>query len=271
MNYLVSVVLGIVEGLTEFLPISSTGHLILFNQWFAFSESFTKLFDIVVQAGAILAVIVLFWKDVLPRKAIRENKSSVDWKPWLATWSPVIVAFIPTAIIGALLGSKAQQYLFSAPVVAAALIFYGVIFLLVERRRANSKPELRASSFAPSKRDALIVGCAQSLALVPGTSRSGVTMIALLLLGYARPAAARFSFLLAIPTLLAASAYSLLKYREAITASQYGYLAVGFAVAFVSAYLVSRWFMDYISRRTFVPFAWYRIALGLLVLVWFAI
>jgi len=293
MNILTSVVLGAVEGLTEFLPISSTGHLIIFNQWFAFDESFTKLFDVVIQSGAILAVIVFFWKDVWPvrwhhlkspgfslRDALTkapegkdrslENKNEPA-KSWMQTWLPVLVAFVPTAIIGAVLGSKAQALLFTMPVVAATLIFYGVIFLLIERRlkssrthAANQEERFKSVTY----RDALIVGCAQALALVPGTSRSGATILALLLLGYARPAAAKFSFLLAIPTLIAASAYTLLKYHAPITADQIGELLIGFAITFVTAYAVSRWFMSYISRRTFVPFAWYRIALGLLIVFW---
>lgn len=270
IDYLIAAILGLVEGLTEFLPISSTGHLILFNQWFAFEESFTKLFDIVVQAGAILAVIVLFWKDVLPRRKSGAQGWSMDWKPWFEVWLPIAAAFVPTAIIGVLFGSKIQDYLFSVPVVAGTLIFYGFVFLLVERLMDKGRIKQKAET-GPSYRDALIVGCAQSLAMVPGTSRSGVTMIALMLLGYARPAAARFSFLLAIPTLLVASGYSLVKYQDSITSHQYGQLAVGFSVAFLSAYVVSRWFMGYISRRNFVPFAWYRIALGLLVLVWFTL
>jgi len=290
MNILTSVVLGIVEGLTEFLPISSTGHLIIFNQWFAFDEPFTKLFDVVIQSGAILAVIILFWKDVWPIRwhhlktpgfSLRDTltktlsdsdraseKKSEPAKSWMQTWTPVVVAFAPTAIIGALFGSKSQELLFTMPVVAGALIFYGVAFLLVERQQKNKAVYAGKAEMSVTYRDALIVGCAQALALVPGTSRSGVTILALLLLGYKRPAAAKFSFLLAIPTLLAASAYTALKYHASITADQAVELLVGFAATFIAAYAVSRWFMSYISRKTFVPFAWYRIALGLLIVFW---
>ncbi len=257
MNYISAAVLGIVEGLTEFLPISSTGHLIIFNHWFYFSPEFTKLFDVVIQSGAILAVIILFWKSLWPAKwDLNELKSK---------WGAILVAFVPTAIIGALFGSLAQEYLFTPWVVAAALIFYGIVFLLIERFGLKKS----SNDSLPAYKDALVIGAAQSLALVPGTSRSGATMIALLLLGYARPAAARFSFLLAVPTLIAASAYSLLKYKAPISGSEFGYLAVGFVASFISAFIVSKWFIGYISKHTFKPFAWYRIVLGILVILFF--
>lgn len=252
--YLTAIVLGLVEGVTEFLPISSTGHLILVNQWFSFGEPFTRLFDIVIQSGAILAVIVLFWKDLWPTTwCMKELKGK---------WGTVITAFFPTAVIGALLGGVAERYLFAPVVVAGALVFYGVIFLILEDRRTQNQKNTITYS------DALFIGLVQSLALVPGTSRSGATIIGLLLLGYTRPAAARFSFLLAVPTLIAAGGYSLLKYGSPITGEQAGLLAVGFVISGLTAFLVSRWFMAYISKKSFRPFAWYRIALGLLVSFW---
>lgn len=248
-----AVVLGIVEGTTEFLPISSTGHLILFNQWFAFEENFTKLFNIVIQSGAILAVIIIFWKDLWP--------SSWSFKELENKWGKILAAFIPTAIIGLLLGDYSERYLFTPVAVAVVLIFYGLLFIFLEKSR---KMEYAHSQIVYSH--ALIIGVAQALALVPGTSRSGATIVAMLLLGYTRVAAARFSFLLAIPTLLAASAYSLYKYEAPIQSQEFGLLTIGFVVSFFVALGISKWFLAYISQKSFLPFAWYRIVLGILVL-----
>jgi undecaprenyl-diphosphatase len=249
-------VLGLVEGLTEFLPISSTGHLILVNRWFSFGEPFTKLFDIVIQSGAILAVIILFWKDIWP--------SSWKFDELKNKWGTILVAFIPTAIIAFLFADIAEKYLFNSLVVAGALIFYGIIFLILDKKKSQGE------KITITCRDAIVIGLIQALALVPGTSRSGATIIGLLILGYARPAAARFSFLLAIPTLVAAGGYSILKYKAPISTAEMAYLAIGFIVSLISAYFVSRWFLSYISRNNFKPFAWYRIILGLVV-IFFAI
>ncbi|MFA6161664.1 MAG: undecaprenyl-diphosphate phosphatase [Patescibacteria group bacterium] len=265
-NFISAVVLGLVEGVTEFLPVSSTGHLILINQWFSFGEPFTKLFDIVIQSGAILAVIVLFWKDVWP-PALTPNPSptrageGLSKESWLRNWKTVLIAFVPTAIIGLLFGKIAEQYLFTPTVVALALIFYGIVFLILEKH--DSRNEKSVVTFG----DAAIIGLIQALALVPGTSRSGATIIGMLILGYTRPVAAKFSFLLAIPTLIAAGGYSLLKYDASISSSEWLLLFIGFIVSFASAFLVVKWFMAYISRKSFVPFAWYRLILGLVVIL----
>lgn len=250
-EYISAAILGVAEGLTEFLPVSSTGHLILLNRWFSFGKPFTELFDIVIQSGAILAVILLFWKDLWP----------LSWADLKKKWGIILLAFLPTGAIAFLFSDYAQAYLFNPLVVSAALVFYGVVFLALEKKG------LKGTKENISWKHALAIGSAQALALVPGTSRSGSTIICMLLLGYSRPAAARFSFLLAVPTLLAAGGYSLLKYDDPITANQAGILAIGFAMSFVSAWLVSRWFMSFISRKDFTPFAWYRIALGLIVAV----
>lgn len=239
--------------MTEFLPVSSTGHLILVNQWFSFGEPFTKLFDIVIQSGAIFAVIILFWQDIWPE--------SWKYSELKIKWGNILLAFIPTAIIGLLFGEMAQKYLFTPSIVAAALIVYGIIFLILEKRGLQNKKSDVAFG------DAVIIGLVQALALVPGTSRSGATIVGMLFLGYTRPVAAKFSFLLAIPTLLAAGAYSLLKYDASISNSEWVLLIIGFVVSFISAFLVSRWFMAYISRKNFIPFAWYRLILGLIVML----
>lgn len=253
MDVISAVILGLVEGATEFLPISSTGHLILFNQWFSFGEEFTKLFNIVIQSGAILAVIIIFWKDLWPNTwSLKELESK---------WGRIIAAFIPTAILGLLFGDYVEKYLFTPVVVAVVLIFYGLVFIFLEK---SKKMDYAQSQIVYSH--ALIIGVAQALALVPGTSRSGATIVAMLLLGYTRAVAARFSFLLAIPTLLAASAYSLYKYDAPLPSGELGLLLIGFLVSFLMAFVVSKWFLAYISQKSFLPFAWYRIVLGFLVL-----
>ncbi len=259
-DILIAIILGIVEGVTEFLPISSTGHLILFNEWFAFEESFTKLFDIVIQSGAILAVIVIFWKDLWPKKwSLKQLEEQ---------WGKILAAFAITAVLGVLFGDVIEEHLFNPWVVAGALIFYGLIFLLVERRNIkNNNQILKEFSYG----HAFMIGAAQALAMVPGTSRSGITIISLLLLGYSRIFAVRFSFLLAVPTLIAASCYSLLKYDKAIGMSEFWLLTIGFAVSFVVAYGVSKWFLRFIQTKTFIPFAYYRVILGLVVLAYFTL
>ncbi|MDF1496478.1 MAG: undecaprenyl-diphosphate phosphatase [Patescibacteria group bacterium] len=258
-----AIVLGVVEGATEFLPVSSTGHLILFNEWFGFGEAFTKLFDIVIQSGAIFAVIVIFWKDLWPK--------SWSLKSLEEQWGKILAAFAVTAVLGVLFGDFIQEHLFSPWVVAITLIAYGLFFYIVEKRKlhSNDHPELVSGSV--SYTHAALIGLAQALAMVPGTSRSGATIIALLLLGYSRVFAVRFSFLLAVPTLLAASAYSLLKYDNGISTSEFWLLATGFVVSFIVAYAVSKWFLRFIRNKTFIPFAYYRVILGVLVLAYFFI
>ncbi|MBD3281391.1 undecaprenyl-diphosphate phosphatase [Candidatus Uhrbacteria bacterium] len=257
---LIAIILGVVEGVTEFLPISSTGHLILFNEWFAFGEAFTKLFDIVIQSGAILAVIVIFWKDLWPQKW--------SFKSLEEQWGRILAAFAVTAVLGVLFGDFIEEHLFNPWVVAIALIAYGVVFYIVERKGTrNSESGTGDLSYS----HAMLIGLAQALAMVPGTSRSGATIIALLLLGYTRVFAVKFSFLLAVPTLLAASVYSLAKYDNGISTGDFWLLAVGFAVSFVVAYAVSKWFLRFVQTKTFIPFAYYRIILGVIVLAYFTV
>lgn len=254
LEILKAVILGIIEGITEFLPISSTGHLILVNEWIAFHEPFTALFDIVIQSGAILAVIVLFWKDLLPETwSVRGLEKK---------WGKLLAAFAVTAIVGLLFSDVVEEHLFSPMVVAGALFFYGVLFLWIERKnRPVARTELTYAY-------AILIGLVQALALVPGTSRSGATILGMLLLGFSRIQAVRTSFFLAIPTLIAASGYSLLKYKAGLSAEELSYLAVGFFVSFIVAYAISKWFLAYISKNSFVPFAWYRIALAIIVFIY---
>jgi undecaprenyl-diphosphatase len=251
MLWLHAIILGIVEGLTEFLPISSTGHLILFNQWIAFSPDFTKIFDIVIQCGAILAVVVMFWKKMFV----------------VATWQKVIVAVLPALGAGALFGSVIQEFLFSPTIVALSLIVGGLILFFVENRRhTESIRDIKHITYG----QAFCIGLAQCVAMIPGMSRSAMTIIGGLFLGASRPVAAEFSFFLAIPTLIAASGYSLLKDGIVLTPGEIGLLAIGFVAAFISALAVIRFFLRYIQHHTFLPFAYYRIALGLAILIFFA-
>lgn len=261
MDFLKAILLGVIEGVTEFLPISSTGHLILANQWIAFSEEFTKTFVIAIQFGAILAVVAVYWKTLWPVKG-----GAVD-RAVLNTWAKIGVAFVPALVLGATVGSAVKDALFSPVIVSLALIVGGIALMFVEWRRHS---EHIKSIHAMTYITAFFIGLVQCVALIPGTSRSAATIIGALLLGVARPAAAEFSFLLAIPTLGAATVYALLQNDGAFATSEIHLLLVGGLAAFLSAYLVIRKFIQFIQKRDFIPFAYYRIALGLAMLVVFA-
>jgi undecaprenyl-diphosphatase len=250
-DMLIALILGVVEGLTEFLPISSTGHLILAGDLLGATAEHWKVFEIVIQTGAMLAVV---WE-------YRTRFFRVD----VALYRNLLVAFIPAAVLGLAFGKYIKAFLFHAVPVALAFIIGGVIILLVDRGSARGARV--ASTGEMNWLDALKVGIAQCFALIPGTSRSGATIIGGMLFGLSRPAATRFSFFLAIPTLLAACAYDFLRNRALFSVQDLQGLAIGFAAAFVAAFLCVRWLIRYVSRHDFVPFAWYRIAFGLLILV----
>lgn len=258
MEFLKAIVLGLIEGVTEFLPISSTGHLILANQWIAFSGDFTKTFDIAIQSGAILAVVVVYWKTLWPFANGALNRTVLN------TWMKILVAVVPALVLGALFGSAVKDALFTPIIVALALIVGGIALMFVEWRRHT---EHIKSIDRMTYTTAFIIGLVQCLALIPGTSRSAATIIGALLLGVARPAAAEFSFLLAIPTLGAATVFAIMHDGATFDQSQIGLLALGALAAFLSAYLVIRKFIQFIQKKDFLPFAYYRIALGLLMLV----
>jgi undecaprenyl-diphosphatase len=251
-------VMGIVEGLTEFLPISSTGHLILAGALLHFDDAKAKVFDIAIQTGAILAVILVYWHKI--RSTIAALPSQRQAQRFTLN---VLVAFIPAVILGLAFGKAIQAHLFTPAVVASTFILGGFVILWAERRehtpRIHEVDEMRWT-------DALKLGLAQCLALVPGTSRSGATIIGGMLLGLSRKAATEFSFYLAIPTLIGAGAYSLLKERDALSASDVPMFLVGLLFSFISAWLCVRWLLRYISSHSFTPFAWYRIAFGIVVL-----
>jgi len=260
MEFLKAIVLGLIEGVTEFLPISSTGHLILANQWIAFSEDFTKTFDVVIQFGAILAVVVMYWKKIWP-----VTHKKID-RTVLKTWAKILVAVAPAIMLGGLFGSVIKEALFNPIVVALALIIGGIALMFIEW---GHHTEHIKSIDRMSYKTAFFIGGVQCLALIPGTSRSAATIIGALMLGVTRPVAAEFSFLLAIPTLAAASIYTLMKDGVLLTSNEIGLLIVGFIAAFVSAFFVIRAFLHFIQTKDFLPFAYYRIVFGLLMLLIF--
>ena len=252
-------ILGIVEGLTEFLPISSTGHLILAGGLLNFNDEKGKVFEIVIQFAAILAVC---WEY---RVKILSIVSGLPREPAARRFATnLLIAFVPAAVLGLLFAGKIKQYLF-APVPVALAFIVGGFFILWAERREHKITVLAVDEMR--WKDALKVGCAQALALIPGTSRSGATIIGGLFFGLSRKAATEFSFFLAIPTLFAATVYEVVKYRGLFHAQDWSLFAVGSITSFVSAFLCVRWLLRYISRHDFTLFAWYRIVFGLVVLV----
>jgi len=252
-------VMGIVEGLTEFLPISSTGHLILAGSLLGFDDDKAKVFDIAIQTGAIFAVVLVYWHKIhstivaLPRQP-KARRFVLN----------VLIAFLPAVVLGLLFGKAIKAHLFIPVVVASTFIIGGFIILWAERRPPGSVRIEHVDDMTPW--DALKVGLVQCLAMIPGTSRSGATIIGGMLLGLSRKAATDFSFFLAIPTLIGAAVYSLYKERALLSVADIPLFAVGLVFSFVSAWLCVRWLLRYISTHSFIPFAWYRIAFGIVVL-----
>ena len=274
MELLKAVLFGIVEGVTEWLPISSTGHLILLNEFITLnvSDEFRSMFDVVIQLGAILAVIVLFFHKLnpfSPRKTEGEKKQT--WQLWFK----VIAAIIPSGIVGVVFDDWMEAHFHNATVVSIALIVYGVAFILVERRNARRVGGKTVEDvYAIDYKTALLIGCFQCLSLIPGTSRSGSTILGAILIGVGRSAGAEFSFFMAIPTMLGASAIKGLKFLlsgVAATGTEIGVLIVGCVVSFLVSLLVIRGLMEYVRRHSFSAFGVYRIILGVLVLVYFAL
>ena len=252
-------IMGVVEGLTEFLPISSTGHLILAGSLLGFDDAKAKVFDIAIQTGAILAVIIVYWQK------IRTTAVALPTQRQAQRFAlNVLIAFLPAVLLGLLLGKAIKEHLFTPAVVATTFILGGFVILWAERRQQSAvriEDVDQMSAF-----DALKVGLVQCLAMIPGTSRSGATIIGGMLLGLSRRAATDFSFYLAIPTLIGAGAYSLYKDRGLLTWQDLPMFGVGLVFSFVSAWACVRWLLRYISSHSFTPFAWYRIAFGLVVL-----
>ena len=273
IELLKAVLFGIVEGITEWLPVSSTGHIILLDEFIKLnvsSDAFKSMFDVVIQLGAILAVVVLFFSKLNP---ISPKKTSEEKKNTWLLWAKVIVAVLPSAVIGLLFEDFLDTYLYSYIVVALALIFYGVAFILVEKNN-QKKPAAIETVHDIDFKTAIFIGCFQVLSLIPGTSRSGSTILGAILLGVSRSAGAEFSFFLAIPTMLGASALKGLKFLlegPAVTSTDIGVLVIGCVVSFIVSLLVIKGLMDYVRKHNFSVFGWYRIVLGILVLGYFIV
>lgn len=254
-----ALILGVVEGLTEFLPVSSTGHLILTGALLNFNDERGKLFEIVIQSAAIFAVAIEYRERIINAFA-----NALSDKGAMRFLVNVAIAFIPLAVLGLLFGKGIKAHLFNAPVVASTFILGGFVILWAEARQKYTRVETVEEM---SWLDALKLGIAQAFALIPGTSRSGATIIGGMLFGLSRKAATEFSFFLAIPTLFIASAYQLYKERALLSGDDAGMWAVGFLASFVSAYLCVRWLLRYIMSHDFRVFAWYRIAFGLVIIL----
>ena len=255
-------IMGIVEGLTEFLPISSTGHLILAGALLGFDDDKAKVFDIAIQTGAIFAVILVYWQKI--RDTLVALPSEKQAQRFALN---VFIAFVPAVILGLLFGKAIKAHLFTPVVVASTFIIGGFIILWAERRQQKNPSVARihdVESMTPM--DALKVGLAQCLAMIPGTSRSGATIIGGMLLGLSRKAATDFSFYLAIPTLIGAGAYSLFKERALLSMADVPLFGIGLVFSFLSAWLCIRWLLRYIATHSFVGFAYYRIVFGVVVL-----
>ena len=273
IELLKAILFGIVEGITEWLPVSSTGHIILLDEFIKLkvsSEEFKDMFDVVIQLGAILAVVVLFFNKLnplAPKKTADEKKNT-----WLL-WAKVVVAVLPSAVIGVLFEDFLDTYLYSYIVVALALILYGVAFILVEKKNKDKTLKIESVHDIDFK-TAIFIGCFQCLSLIPGTSRSGSTILGAILLGVGRSTGAEFSFFLAIPTMLGASALKTLKFileGVSVTSTDIGVLVVGCVVSFIVSLLVIKGLMDYVRKHNFSVFGWYRIVLGILVVGYFVI
>lgn len=275
LEILKAVLFGVVEGITEWLPISSTGHMILLNEFVKLnvSSQFWDMFLVVIQFGAILAVILLYWKTIWPLGIYRHRKRTrIVWKKdTLSLWGKTIVACIPAGVVGVLLDDWLDEHLYNWLVVAIMLILVGVAFLVVEKVMKDCKPQITELKDLGMKQ-ALIIGMFQLIAAVfPGTSRSGATIIGGLMIGVSRTVAAEFTFILAIPVMTGASLLKMLKFGFHFTGMEVAILGAGMVVAFVVSVIVIRFLMGYIRKHDFKPFGWYRIALGALVIVYFAL
>lgn len=263
------IMIGIVEGITEWLPISSTGHMLLFDEFLQLnmSEKFKEMFFVVIQLGAILAVVLMFWDKIFP---FDFREELIIKKDVFSIWFKVLVACIPSGIMGFLFDDLLEAYFSTPVVIASMLILYGVLFIVIEVWNKKRKPTMNTLAKIDYQ-TAFIIGLFQVLSLIPGTSRSGATIIGALIIGVSRVAAAEFSFFLAIPTMLGASIFKLLKFGFDFTSTEIVTLGLGMVVAFVVSVLTIKFLMGYIKKHDFRVFGWYRIVLGIIVLLYFGI
>ena len=274
IEILKAILFGIVEGITEWLPVSSTGHIILLDEFLELkaTDAFKSMFDVVIQLGAILAVVVLFFHKLNP---FAPSKNKTEKNQTWTLWFKVCAAILPSGILGVLFDDWMDTHLHTAPVVALALIVYGVAFILVERRNQGRYLNQAADVHDIGWKTALYIGCFQALSLVPGTSRSGSTILGAILLGVGRSAGAEFSFFMAIPTMLGASAIKLLDFfletGFGMAGQELAVLITGMVVSFVVSLLVIRGLMDYVRKHSFAAFGVYRIILGIVVLAYFTL
>lgn len=269
LDILIAIILGIVEGITEWLPISSTGHMILVEEFLHMSTSaeFNSMFRVVIQLGAIMAVVVLYFNKLNPfskRKTAKQKRNTIN------LWSKIIVSCLPAAVIGLLFDDILDKYLYNYVVVALMLIVYGVFFILIENKNAKMRPQITKLTELPYS-TAFYIGLFQVLAMIPGTSRSGATILGGLLLGTSRYVAAEFTFYLAIPVMFGASALKIIKFGFHYTFLEVIILIVGCLVAFVVSVFAIKFLMSYIKKHDFKAFGYYRIGLGILVLLYFII
>lgn len=281
MDYILEILkvifLGIVEGITEWLPISSTGHMLLVDEFVQMnaSDKFKEMFFVVIQLGAILAVVILFWNKMWPFKKKNTDdgvnpKGSILKKDIWSLWFKVVVACIPGAVVTIAFDDFIEEHLHTPTVIALTLIVYGVAFIVVERWNKHRVPEVKTLSDITYK-TAFLIGLFQVLSIIPGTSRSGSTIIGALLIGVSRVAAAEFTFFLAVPVMFGLSFIKLLKFGFSFTGTELSILIVGMVVAFVVSLLVIKFLMGYIKKHDFQIFGWYRIVLGIAVLAYFFI
>lgn len=272
IEFIKAIFFGIVEGITEWLPISSTGHMILLQEFINLkvSDEFYKLFEVVIQLGAILAVVVIYFKTIFPWGF---NKTKQETKNTLNLWGKIIIACLPAAIIGLLFDDWLDEHLYNSVVVSITLILYGIIFIVIESKKITNRPTKSIDDI--TYKQSLGVGAFQLLSLIPGTSRSGSTIIGGLILGLERNVAAEFTFFLAIPVMAGASLLKLVKYILKVgfvfSTNELIILGIGCLVAFIISILVIKFLMSYIKKHDFKPFGWYRIVLGIIVLLYFII
>lgn len=279
LDILKSIMLGIIEGITEWLPISSTGHLIIADEFIKLnmSDAFMEMFNVVIQLGAILAVVVIYWKKIWPFTLNKEKgycyitkKGGYFKKDIVDMWLKVIVAIIPAAVIGIPFDDFFEEKLHNYIVVALALIVYGIFFILIEKKNKGLSFKYNSISDITYK-TAFLIGCFQALSLIPGTSRSGSTILGAILLGVSRVAAAEFSFYMAVPVMFGASFIKLLKFGFDFTSTEMIILLVGMLTAFIVSVLAIKFLISYIKKRDFKAFGYYRIILGLIVILYFLV